>query len=209
MGWFGTVLMLALAVLPAAAQEGDAVARLAAWLEGTRTLEGRFEQVLLDERGREVQRSAGTVAILRPGRFRWDYVEPARQLIVADGERLWFYDAALEQVTVRPLDEALGSAPSRLLSGAATLADGFRAEAAGRREGLAWVRLEPRDGSDDFARLEVGLGAEGIEVMVLVDGFGQRTRFRFSQVQRNRGLDPGLFRFEPPPGVDVVGAEAQ
>ena len=38
------------------------------------------------------------------------------------------------------------------------------------------------------------------------DAFGLRTEIRFEDVERNPALDGGLFRFEPPPGVDVIGA---
>ena len=39
--------------------------------------------------------------------------------------------------------------------------------------------------------------------MEIADNFGQITRFRFTQIQRNPGLDPELFRFEPPSGIDL------
>ena len=41
--------------------------------------------------------------------------------------------------------------------------------------------------------------------MELVDHFGQTTVLRFSGVVRNPQLDPGIFRFSPPKGADVLG----
>ena len=41
--------------------------------------------------------------------------------------------------------------------------------------------------------------------MELADKLGQTTRIDFSALERNRPLDDALFRFEPPPGADVIG----
>jgi outer membrane lipoprotein carrier protein len=51
----------------------------------------------------------------------------------------------------------------------------------------------------------MGFGASGLEVMELLDGFGQTTVLRFESLQRNPRLDPALFRFVPPKGADVIG----
>jgi len=118
--------LLAVALLPQPA--GAAAAqRLAAFLEDTRTLRARFVQEIVAEDGTPGERASGTLAVLRPGRFRWDYREPYRQLIVADGERLWIYDEDLEQVTVRPQERALGRTPLQILG-----APAGRALASGR-----------------------------------------------------------------------------
>jgi len=189
---------------PAAA---GALARLEAFLAEVHALRARFEQEVLDERGVSAQRSRGTVAVLRPGRFRWDYREPYRQLIVADGERLWIYDEDLAQVTVRPQAEALTRTPLQILTTRAGGAlEGFQVRELGLREGLEWVELRPADtaGQPDFERILVGFDGPRLARMELVDAFGQTVRLRFEAVERNPELDPALFRFEPPPGVDVV-----
>ncbi len=51
----------------------------------------------------------------------------------------------------------------------------------------------------------MGFSATGLEAMELTDNFGQTTRLRFSNLQRNPKVDPGEFRFEPPKGADVLG----
>ncbi len=42
-------------------------------------------------------------------------------------------------------------------------------------------------------------------MLELVDSLGQTTVLRFASLERNPGLDPGLFRFSPPKGADVIG----
>jgi len=198
--------LLAAALLPQAA--GAAAAqRLAAFLEDTRALRARFVQEILAEDGTPTERASGTLAVLRPGRFRWDYREPYRQLIVADGERLWIYDEDLAQVTVRPQARALGRTPLQILGAPAGRAlEGFAVRELGLRGGLEWVELLPQggDGAADFERIRVGFAGPRLARMELVDAYGQTVRLRFEAVERNPALAPSLFRFTPPPGVDVV-----
>jgi outer membrane lipoprotein carrier protein len=40
--------------------------------------------------------------------------------------------------------------------------------------------------------------------MELLDSFNQTTRLMFKNIQRNPDLNPKLFRFTPPKGVDVI-----
>ena len=103
----------------------DAVARVSDYLAGVKTLSASFVQVVRDREGRITERATGDLSIARPGRFRWDYRQPYEQVIVADGRRLWLYDSDLQQVTVRSLEEGLGSTPAMLLSGAGRLGDSF------------------------------------------------------------------------------------
>lgn len=48
---------------------------------------------------------SGTFEFQRPGKFRFVYVKPFEQTIVADGKTLWLHDVDLNQVTSRPQDQ--------------------------------------------------------------------------------------------------------
>ncbi|MGD8940058.1 MAG: outer-membrane lipoprotein carrier protein LolA, partial [Gammaproteobacteria bacterium] len=79
---------------------------------------------------------------------------------------------------------------------------------AGRSEqGLAWVQLSPKDSESSYEKLLLGFSEKNIQAMELVDNFGQITRLQFSNLQRNPKIDPKIFQFQPPPGVDVIGDE--
>ena len=134
-------------------------------------------------------------------------MSPAEQLVVCDGERLWMYDADLEQVTVRSVDDSLRGTPAMLLSGRGRLADTFAFGASYTDGGLDWVELRPLSEAPDFKALRVGLDGEVIAAMEVIDNLEQVTRIEFSDVRLGQPLDPSLFRFEPPPGADVIGQE--
>lgn len=195
-----------LAAAPADAAEPEAVApaRLRAFLAETVTLQARFSQVLLEADSDRTQVSEGTFYLHRPQRFRWDYTRPAPQLVVADGEHLWLYDPDLEQATVRRLDDGLSSTPALLLSGDGNLDDSFTVGAAYHEDGFDWVELAPVSAAADFSGVRVGFQDGRLGSMELIDALGQTTVIRFSEVQVNTPLDPALFQFTPPAGVDVI-----
>jgi outer membrane lipoprotein carrier protein len=200
------LLVLATAVPSAPSMAGGREALLA-FQQQVHTLHADFRQVLRDETGAVVQASSGTVVLARPDRFRWDYTDPYEQVIVSDGGRVWFYDADLEQVTVKPLDEAVTGSGALLLSGERPIEEVFRVEDREGEGGLAWVALTPRQSGAGFERLRLAFDGPLPRVMVLEDAFGQTTRLDFSAVERNPELPTDAFDFVPPPGVDVIHAE--
>jgi len=169
------------------------------------SLRAEFVQQVFDERSEIIQQSSGRVYMQKPRRFRWDYREPYRQIIVADGRRLWLYDSELEQVTVRQLDEALTAAPLALLSGAAPIDEAFAIGESYTRDQLQWFELQPKTEQAEFKLLRVAFQGEALKILELEDVFNQRTRLQFDELERNPTIDPVLLRFVPPPGADVIG----
>jgi outer membrane lipoprotein carrier protein len=203
-----TGLLLVCGCLAPALASADAAAALRAFLDEAQTMSAAFRQTLISESGEAAQESTGRFYVKRPGRFRWDYETPAQQLVVSDGTSLWMYDADLEQVTVRAVDETLSGTPAMLLSGRGSLDDNFRIVETYERDGLGWVALEPLETSPEFEALRVALDGDSIARIEVVDSLGQLSRLEFSDFRRDPPLDDGLFRFEPPEGVDVIGPAA-
>jgi outer membrane lipoprotein carrier protein len=179
--------------------------RFSEFVNQTLTARGEFEQKIFDRNRKLLQESRGVLAFSRPGKFRWTYVKPYAQLIVGDGSKVWIYDEDLKQVTVKKLDQALGSTPAALLAGNNEAMRAFNLSDQGAKGGLEWLEALPRDKEGNFEKIRMGFGSSGLEVMELLDSFGQTTVLRFMSLQRNPKLDPGLFRFSPPKGADVIG----
>jgi outer membrane lipoprotein carrier protein len=196
--------VLWIACTSAHADDAAASQRLESALAGLTSLTAEFRQTVTDAEGRETESASGRVALERPGRFRWDYRSP-EQLIVSDGTTIWFHDVGLEQVTIRPAAETVAGTPAMLLAGEGDLEAEFEISDGGMEDGLEWSVLTPRNADSDFRELRVGLADGALRRMMLRDRLGQTTRLEFSGVERNPDLDPSLFRFTPPPGVDVVG----
>ncbi|MGR9051392.1 MAG: outer membrane lipoprotein chaperone LolA [Gammaproteobacteria bacterium] len=198
-----TILTLFICIAPTIAAKETPVSQLRAFLAASHTLSADFKQVAINEYGMPGQTSFGVFYLSRPGRFRWDYLDPFKQEIVAEGGKVWFYDEDLEQVTIKTLDQSLGSTPALLLSGEIDLEDNFALEHQGEEDGLTWLKLLPKDEDSGFKYILLGLVNGRLQGMELNDNFGQLTRIYFSNVKINPTLDEGLFKFVPPEGVDV------
>lgn len=196
-------LWLALA-FAAPSSDTAAAMRVEGFLGQLSSLRAEFRQIVTDAKGRVLERAEGTLSLARPGKFRWDYRVPEQQ-IVSDGVTVWLYDVELEQVTVRAADEALAGTPAMLLAGKDDLKDEFEITDAGSQDGLEWSRLTPLQSDGDFREVRLGFVGSELRRMTFFDRLGQTTEIELLKVERNPRFDSALFKFQPPPGVDVVG----
>ncbi len=199
------IALLALTTLYSAATWAGARERLQGFYHNTHSLTAEFTQTVRDAKLVVVEDSRGLMALQRPGKFRWDYYAPHEQTIVADGNKVWLYDIDLEQVTVKPMDNALGNTPAQLLSTSRPLEESFVITELPNVGGLEWVELTPRDKDANFRSVRLGFDGDHLKQMELEDSFGQITLLTYSNIQRNPPLESSLFTFTPPQGVDVIG----
>lgn len=172
---------------------------------GAGDLTARFVQVYRSGLlGREVT-ERGVVSIKRPGRMRWDYKDPEAKTFVSDGRSFFFYVPADRQVVVRRQDDER-SIPSLLLSGKGDILGQFAAEMqTPPAEGLLRLRLTPRKPDPEIESVTVDVEPSGrVRQIQVEDGQGNRSRFRFDDIRENVGLSDKIFRFEVPPGVEVI-----
>jgi len=170
----------------------------------TKTATARFEQQVLDRNGKVVERASGTFAFARPGKFRWSYDKPNKQVLVGDGRKLWIHDPDLNQVTVKRIDRAISSTPAALLAGKDDITALFTLRDAGPAEGLNWVEALPKAQDTGFERVRLGLNGKSLAAMELYDQLGGRTMLRFSDLKANATVAPDTFTFTPPKGADVL-----
>jgi len=169
------------------------------------TMQGRFEQSLIDAEGEVVEVSGGTLEIERPTRFRWSYSEPYEQWLVADGLNIWSYDVDLAQVTVKPQAKALSNTPALLLGGATDALEQFRFEGSVVESETTWVRMRPIDDGSGFNRVELGFFDGQLSRMVFFDNLEQTTLVALYDVVVNEPIDADHFEFEVPDDADLVG----
>ena len=156
--------------------------------------------------------STGQFSFVRPTRFRFDYLKPFPQVIVADGQTLWLYDADLEQVTARKQAQTLSSTPAALVATAVdlvTLQKEFNLEAQTDAEGLQWVQATPKNRESTIQSVRIGLRSDGSQVSVgkleIDDAIGQRSVLSFERFEVNpANLGAASFNFVTPKGVSVI-----
>jgi len=201
---FCAALALSFASLNAAATALDT------FLGGLSTWTAGFSQSVTDKQGKVSARGTGQLTLVRPGRFRWEFTPAGAgeggQLLVADGRNLWFLDRDLDQVTVKPIDQALSQTPAMLLAGSVSrLEDSFVIQALPRAGGLDRVKLSPRGAEADFRTATLAFAGSQLRQMVLEDKLGQVVTINFEGGVRNASVEAGKTQFTPSAGVNVIG----
>lgn len=191
-----------LALLPRARAQ-DAVERLRAFVRDTRSGQAEFTQTVTSPDGQRRRTSSGELFFARPDRFRFVYRKPFEQTLVSDGQKVWMHDPELNQVSSRPLGQALAATPAALLAGGA-LEPAFSLSAEPSAEGLEWVRATPQARDGAFAWMRVGFRGSELAVIEVQDGFGQRSRLAFTRLERNVSVPAKRFRFVVPPGAELL-----
>ncbi len=222
----GAVLALGLS-LPAMGEEGgdeqarkevrEVMKRLQARYEKTKDLQADFTQKTTIEGFERPMTSSGKLYIKKPGRLRWNYLDPSTEDIYVQGDDLKVYVPEHKQVLVGKLTNMAASrAPLELLQGAAKLDASFDAEPTpGKGRGVGGIRLvtlvpKSRDGevhgTVQKIVVEVFPKTYFIRSLSLYEASGNVSNFEFSSLQSNLGLDDDLFVPKFPPDVEVVKA---
>jgi outer membrane lipoprotein carrier protein len=196
-------ILLSLTLLIAGVAHADAVDALRDFGRDVKSGKANFTQTVTSPDGKRKKVSSGSFEFQRPNQFRFAYAKPFEQVIVADGQKVWIYDADLNQASSRKLADALGATPAALLAGANVERD-FTLKAQPSDGGLEWVQASPKQAESTIQSLKLGFKGKELAAMEIVDGFGQRSRLDFSAVQANVPVAAERFQFKLPAGADLI-----
>ncbi|MDD2917638.1 outer membrane lipoprotein chaperone LolA [Rhodoferax sp.] len=211
-------LLTAFLMMTCAAGAGG-LSSLETFVRTVKTGQATFTQVVTsparEGQAPRVKTSSGQFEFARPNRFRFDYAKPFVQTIVADGHTLWLHDVDLNQVTARKQAAVLDSTPAALIASAADVqalqADFVLADAPDK-DGLQWVLATPKSKDGQLQSVRVGFRAAGevarqtvmLEVLEILDNFGQRSVLTFKGFKVNPSLPASSFQFSTPKGADLI-----
>ncbi|MBK1725144.1 outer membrane lipoprotein carrier protein LolA [Thiocystis violacea] len=174
----------------------DGTKRINDYLAGLDSLKADFQQYTFNADHSQMSEAAGTLYLQRPGRFRWEYDRPNRQVIIADGKRVYLHDLELKQVSHQSQSKALRGTPALLLASADPIEKHFQVRAIESSDGRDWVELIPKAKDSDVVKIEIGFGKATLDSLIMQDSFGQETRLNFTGTQRNVDLEPSLFKID-------------
>jgi outer membrane lipoprotein carrier protein len=181
----------------------DAVDTLREFVLDVKTGRADFSQTVTSTDGARKKTSGGQFEFLRPNRFRFEYTKPFQQLIVADGNKVWIYDADLNQASSRRIAQALGATPAALLAGG-DLDKEFVLAAQPSKDGIDWALATPKAKDGPFQSMRVGFKAKVLTAVEITDSFGQKSSLQFGRFEGNTAIDAARFNYTPPPGADVT-----
>ena len=196
------LLLVSLSAAAVVARAG-AVEQLEEFVREVKTGSAAFTQTVTSPDGARTKTSSGRFEFSRPNRFRFNYTKPFEQAIVADGAKVWIFDADLNQVSSRKLDKALGGTPAALLAGG-SLSKDFVLSPQPDKDGVSWALATPRATETAFQSVRVGFRGKTLAGIEILDSFGQRSKLQFSAFEPNVPFAAELFRFTPPAGADVI-----
>ena len=197
-----TLLAASLFVVSFAAQ-AEAVDTLKEFVRDVKSGRATFTQTVTAPDGAKKRSSSGSFEFLRPNRFRFVYAKPLEQTIVSDGQKVWIYDADLNQVSIRKFSAVLGATPAALLAGGSLDKD-FDVSNQPNEGGMEWVLALPKVKDGAFQSVRIGFKAKTLAVVEITDSFGQRSTLQFNQMQSNAAIAADAFKFTPPAGADVI-----
>ncbi len=185
------------------AAHADSVDTLRDFVRDVKTGRANFTQTVTSPDGVKKKSSSGSFEFSRPNRFRFNYAKPFEQVIVGDGQKVWIYDADLNQVSSRKMTQALGETPAALLAGGSMERD-FTLAAQPSKDGLDWVLATPKTKDGPFQSVRVGFKAKDLAAIEITDSFGQHSLLVFNQMTPNAAIPAESFKFVVPKGADVI-----
>ena len=208
-------LVALLFTLASSLARADAVEALKDFIRDVKTGRAQFTQTVTSPDGIKKKTSSGSFEFARPNRFRFAYAKPFEQLIVADGVKVWIYDADLNQASSRKFSAALGATPAALLAGGSLDADFDLAALPAKdatkdaakdiaKDGLDWAQATPKLKDGAFKSVRIGFRGKELAAVEIIDAFDQRSLLQFSQFSAGVSFKPDAFRFTPPAGADVI-----
>ena len=167
-------------------------------------LEAVFVQYELIDDNQKVDPNSGRVWMQSPDQFRWHYIDPIEQLIVADGKNVWVYDEDLEQVTVKAQSNQLN--PIYVIINDDKSQQHYHIKHEIQSQGMDWISLTPKVDNEEVKTVWLAIENSVVKQIKVVNNFSQTMVFEFSDINKNPQFEAGLFEFVPPEGVDVVQA---
>ncbi len=152
--------------------------------------------------------ASGKIFVRYPGMMRWEYENPEKQVIITDGQKLWIYKPADNQVMT-------GSAPAFFSDGkgASFLSDiklirqKFKIIRENSKDDFFYeLKLQPLEKTLDVTDIRLSVTKNTFTVIRIItyNSYGDENRIEFTNHQFDVKLDESLFSFEIPPGADVV-----
>lgn len=203
------------------------VKRFEATYRGARTLRVTFLE-RYSENGRIVRTEAGIAYFRRPGKMRWEYESPEKNLFLVDGKSAWFYVPADHTVTRVPAKQSTDwRTPLALLAGEVKLSricarvDLASAEKPEKDGDVVLSCLlkgsttkarqtsgnDATDSNGDMLFLEITQDTSQLVRAVVRGSGGVDIEFKFKDWQFDPPLPDSFFRFDVPPGVAIVNGE--
>lgn len=165
-------------------------------LNNIHTMQADFSQFTGD------QKTSGSMALERPGKFRWEVSYPNKQLIIINKNKILLYDIDLEQIIKRKIDYKKPGNPVALLSDSTqTLEQNFTIT---KLKKSGEFELKPKKKNSDYKWIKMYFVSGQLKSMYIFDNLDQKSEIHFSNIVFNSKIPDSKFIFVVPKNVDVL-----
>jgi outer membrane lipoprotein carrier protein len=201
-------VFIALLFLPALSFAEDAtevVSKLQSKYESIKSIKADFTQEV-SSKTMPAMTSEGKVWLKKPGRMRWEYKTPAKDLIVSDGKTIWLFQPDLNQVIEKTAASSASAMATDFLSGIGNIEKEFIVVLSAAEGANHVLTLTPKQEQASLKKLtlEVGKKSSLVEKTVITDHYGNKTSVTFKNIKLNSSVKDSLFKYTAPKGVAVV-----
>ena len=159
--------------------------------------------------GRSRRQERGTLYLLRPGKMRWEYSEPAGKLFVSDGKMLYLYSPNSNQVQrLKPKETEDLRAPLAFLLGKLNFQKEFGKLTTSATGDSIELTAQARSDQESYNQAVFTIDPQSYQIRrIRVEGQdGVVTEFVFTSETLNAPVTGALFQFHAPPGAEIVEA---
>ena len=173
----------------------------------TKTLSAKFTEEIAPVGGSRRERT-GIVYLMKPGRMRWEYDAPSREVLVSDGTLIYNYDPELNQVVEAPLAQVLRSpGATEFLLGVGDIKKEFNAALMDDPDATVIHLKLVSKGQGNTIELGLDPKTYNVDSIRVIDQLGNATSLKFSDIVNNPPISGSIFNYSPPAGADIVKSE--
>ncbi|MDH3394449.1 MAG: outer membrane lipoprotein carrier protein LolA [Desulfobulbaceae bacterium] len=177
----------------------------------TTTLTADFRQLSSMRMQRRQRQGSGTLTLHKPGRIRWNYLQPDRQVLISNGDTVKMYFAKTSQMMVMPSDRYLNSDVTyAFFVGNGDICRDFEIHAPDAApflsDGQYCIKLIPKETHPQLSYLHLWVSNSTwlVERIQLVDQLSSITDLFFTNIITNKPVADGTFDFTPPPNTEII-----
>ncbi len=211
---FRILLLLCLMALSAptpsfaaqASAEKELVALIRARYDDLQSFGADFEQTLSHKESGRAEKRQGKILFQKPLLIRWQTAKPNEETLIVNAKEIWDY-LPDENLAYRYPPSIVQDSRSivQVITGQAALTKDFDVKDAGREDGLAKLRLYPKEPTPQMVEATIWVEPEKgfIRRANILDFYGNSNEVRFKSFSPGLKIAATEFSFTPPKGVEL------
>lgn len=163
------------------------------------SLQSTFIQTVKDEVNNTIYNSSGNLVIQQPDRVYWQVLVPDETLLIADGNKVFYVDEFVEQVSIFNQSQMVSDNPLMLLT---STDDDIWKQFTVSQDDEVFI-ITPLIAKGQIQKLTLQFNQGQLAAFTLIDSQAQRSEFVLSNIKINMPLPISQFQYDIPSGYSI------